>query len=155
MNHSIRQDMTKEPVTISPDVSLQDAQEIMRAWGMRHLPVTDPDKKLIGLLSDRDILRAFALGRKPSTPLGQSMSNNPFAVTGDASIGNVAREMADSKYGCAVVVNREKEVIGIFTTTDALNILARILHDPDEIDFNVLSLEDYLRSHQIAGGGVP
>ena len=149
MNHPIGKDMTAEPVTISPDVSLTDAREIMRSWGMRHLPVTD-SVRLVGILSDGDIDRALALGKRPSAKVAEAMTADPFAVSMDMPIGQVAQVMADNKYGSAVVVDHGGQVRGIFTTTDALYILARVLREPDEIDFAVLKLVDYLKIHQRA-----
>lgn len=57
--------MVSDPITIESNVGLLDAQEIMRAWGMRHLPVVEGEK-LVGVLSDRDIYRAISL-KKPTT----------------------------------------------------------------------------------------
>ena len=149
MHHPIRENMTAEPVTITPDVSIADAREIMRAWGMRHLPVTD-SSKLVGIISDGDIDRAFSVGKKASSKVADAMTRDPFYVTTRMSVGLVAEVMANNKYGCAVIVDDMERVQGIFTTTDALNILARILREPEEFDFAVLTIKDYLSSHQKA-----
>jgi len=54
------------------------------------------------------------------------MSPSPFTVSSDASLAEVCAEMAEHKYGCAVVLQRDK-VIGIFTTVDACRALGELL----------------------------
>jgi len=46
--------MVSDPITIDSSLNVQDAQEIMRSWGVRHLPVVE-NGQLVGVLSDRDI----------------------------------------------------------------------------------------------------
>lgn len=135
--------MTKQPISTGPHVSLNDAMEIMRAWGMRHLPVTEDDGKVAGLLSERDVWRYFALhpGGKPT--VGDAMVKHPYVVSPDDLLVDVAEAMADSKYGCAVVAG-SKGLCGIFTTTDALRILAKLLRDPEKGPAKILKLSDYM-----------
>lgn len=139
--------MTKEPVTVAPDLTLSEALDAMRSWGMRHLPVTEKGK-VIGLLTERDIYKHLALGHTHKTEVREAMVINPFIVSGGETLAKVARAMADNKYGCTVVVNLKGEVSGIFTTTDALTILARLLDQSGESDFHVMSIEDYLNQYQ-------
>jgi acetoin utilization protein AcuB len=47
-------------------------------------------------------------------------------VRPDTPVDEVAREMADRRYGCAVVIEGGK-VVGVFTTTDALRALSELL----------------------------
>ena len=54
------------------------------------------------------------------------MTPLPYAVTADVPLRDVAKEMADRKYGCAVVMQGTK-VQGVFTTVDALRALAECL----------------------------
>lgn len=52
---------TRDPRTVTPDVLLEDARELMLAGHFRHLPVTDgPGGPVIGMLSMRDVARATA-----------------------------------------------------------------------------------------------
>ncbi len=139
--------MTQGAVTIEPGLSVQDALEVMRSWGMRHLPVVEQEK-VVGLLSDRDIYRQMAF--QPTKKLvSEAMSLNPFTVKSGERLGPVVKMMADNKYGCAIVCNSQEKVVGIFTTTDALYILSRLLEDSDDSSgFRVMSIEEYLASWQ-------
>lgn len=149
MNH-VREGMTFEPMSIAPDVELNDAWELMRSWGMRHLPVTDGNAKVIGVLSERDILRFKALNpQRTAAAARDAMSNDPFVVEPDDSLAEVASKMAQHKYGCAIVAG-PKGILGIFTTTDALRILAELLNGPGHPPFKIMKIEEYLRTRAVA-----
>lgn len=149
MKKSINEAMTKQPVSIAGDVALSDALEIMRSWGMRHLPVTESNGAVRGLVSERDILRYMAYNHGVKAQVSDAMTREPFVVEPTESLSKVASRMAAEKFGCAIVAD-EKGIRGIFTTTDALKILAEILRDPDRNPFKVMCIEDYFRTRAIA-----
>lgn len=139
--------MVSDPITIESNVGLLDAQEIMRAWGMRHLPVVE-EEKLVGVLSDRDIYRAISLKKTNDLCVRDAMSEDPYVVQASETLAAVAKAMAEHKFGCVVIEGANKRVRGIFTTTDALYILSQLLHDPDDGKFRVMNLDEYLNSYQ-------
>jgi acetoin utilization protein AcuB len=118
--------MTKQPWTVPSNISLFDASELMRQHGIRHLPVVD-DGELVGLVSDRDLRLAHALGGRPSARVRDAMTEPAFSVNADDPIADVARMMSERKYGSAVVVTRSGVVEGIFTAVDACRALAELL----------------------------
>jgi CBS domain-containing protein len=59
---SLRDVMTKDPVTIPPDTNMRDAAEIMFEKWFRHLPVVDESGKVVGIISLRDLLSLVAEG---------------------------------------------------------------------------------------------
>jgi CBS domain-containing protein len=65
---SLREVMTKDPVTISPDKKLSDAATVMFNHWFRHLPVVDDGGQVCGILSLRDLLTLLAEGmEEPET----------------------------------------------------------------------------------------
>ncbi len=142
MQKPINGAMTKQPISIGPFVSLTDAMEIMRSWGMRHLPVTEKDGQVVGLLSERDLWRYAALHPNAKATVREAMVKGPYVVEPDDLLIDVIENMMEKKYGCAVVAN-EKGLCGIFTTTDALRILADLLRDPDGGPAKVIKLSDF------------
>lgn len=123
----IRKYMTTAPHTVGIDQSLHQAHQMMREHSIRHLPVLDGGK-LVGMLTQRDL--AVIEGLKDVDPkkvnVEDAMSNEVFAVDPDALLDEVAAEMAEKKYGSAVVVQNHK-VVGIFTTVDLAMALAELL----------------------------
>jgi acetoin utilization protein AcuB len=125
--HPIRQFMTAAPHSIGRDQPLSLAHERMRAWGIRHLPVLEAGK-LVGVLSQRDALFVETLRDvdPEKVPVEDAMSSDVYIVGPDVPLAEVAAEMADHKYGCAVVTEGPR-IVGIFTTVDALRALIGIL----------------------------
>lgn len=124
---SLRAVMVRSPRTIEADRSLADAHRLMREKGIRHLPVTRAGS-LVGILSLRDLhlVKAFREVDPAKITVENAMTPNPFTVSPDAPLAGVARTMARNKWGCAVVIEEER-VVGMFTTVDALRLLAELL----------------------------
>ena len=119
--------MTRSPHSIGADQTVGFARTLMRGHKIRHLPVLRGGT-LVGVLSDRDVYWVETLkdAEGDRLPVEDAMTPMPYAVPPDAPLAAVAREMAERKYGSAVVMEHDK-VIGVFTTTDALAALAAIL----------------------------
>lgn len=105
--------------------SIALAQELMQEHGLRHLPVLEEDK-VVGEVSERD-LRVWGLRPElgKSTSIRHIMIENPFIIDPGAPLDEVAKEMAERKLGCAIVVQAGR-LVGMFTVTDAMRALARL-----------------------------
>jgi acetoin utilization protein AcuB len=123
----IRHVMTPAPHTIGSDQKLTLAHKIMREHALRHLPVLRGGK-LVGVLSERDLyfLESIAGVDAEIDAVSDAMSTEVYTADPDDTLRDVARVMFLRKYGCAVVVERDR-LLGIFTATDALRYLADVL----------------------------
>lgn len=124
----IKERMTKSPHMVTVDTPLAKAREILREHNIRHLPVLDGGK-LVGVLSDRNIKEALASPEGERFLAEDAMMPEVFAVSPDADLSKVLEEMAEEKYGCAVIRENDETVVGVFTTVDACRLLARLLKD--------------------------
>ncbi|MCA9634137.1 MAG: CBS domain-containing protein [Myxococcales bacterium] len=122
--------MTAQPHSIGQEQTLAAAADQMRKLNVRHLPVLHGGK-LVGLLSQRDIHLVQTLPDidPEQVKVEEAMTAEPFHVAPGDTLAGVARTMADNKYGAAVVMDGSK-LVGVFTTTDALRILADHLTGP-------------------------
>jgi acetoin utilization protein AcuB len=127
---TVRDYMTPAPKTIDAEECLAAAHQRMRAFNVRHLPVISGGK-LVGVVTARDmqILETHSAVGARTTDVREAMTPAPFCVRPDASLEEVVRTMAMHKYGSAIVTSNEGEVVGIFTSADALRALAETLHD--------------------------
>ena len=120
--------MSDAPHTIGRDQKLTLAYDLMRRFGLRHLPVL-AGGKLVGVLSQRDLYFVEASAGGVSShveKVSEAMTSDVYSVAPGDLVADVARTMSERKYGCAVVVDRGS-VVGIFTATDALRLLASVV----------------------------
>ena len=122
----IQKFMTAMPHTIGSDMPLKKALDMMRDFSIRHLPV-QASGSLVGILSDRDVKLAASFKGAEELTVEDVMSPDPYTVDVDAPIDEVATEMAEHKYGSAIVRQANGKIVGIFTATDGLRVLAEVL----------------------------
>jgi acetoin utilization protein AcuB len=119
--------MTRTPHLIGAEQSMKSAHDLMRAHEIRHLPVLHGGK-LIGLLSIRDLHLVETLPDvdPERVRVEEAMTQDVYTVEPKTPLKQVVTEMAARKLGSAVVVEGTK-VVGVFTTIDALELLAERL----------------------------
>jgi acetoin utilization protein AcuB len=119
--------MSPCPYFVEQDQPMAAAHAIMRTHAIRHLPVCEHGK-LVGLVSAGDLHLVETLdGVNPDeVTVREAMTPHPYQVRPNASLRDVVQTMAHHKYGCAIVT-QGKELVGIFTTVDALNAFATVL----------------------------
>jgi acetoin utilization protein AcuB len=126
----VKEKMTKNPTTVTPEVALKDAISKMERGHFRHLPVVDNDGTLIGMLSDRDIrlIRpslAF-VGREDaavqlwSLAVQQAAVFDPISVKPETTVKEAAELMLRWHVGGLPVTVDQNKLVGIITYTDLL-----------------------------------
>jgi len=124
---TIRTVMTKSPHTIGQEQTLATAHQMMHEHSVRHLPVLEGGK-LVGILSQRDLhlIETLRDVDPEVTTMDQAMTADVYVTSPNAPLDEVTAEMAENKYGCAIIVDGKK-VVGVFTTIDALQTLSTVL----------------------------
>jgi acetoin utilization protein AcuB len=119
--------MTRTPHLIGVEQSMTAAHQVMRANGIRHLPVLHGGK-LVGVVSQRDLhfIETLSDVDPEEVPVEEAMTQDVYAVSPRTPLKEVVTEMAERKLGSVVVVEGQK-IVGVFTTIDALDTLAGIL----------------------------
>lgn len=131
--------MTRNPRTIEKMARVNEALELMRHYHFRHLPVLDKGR-LVGVITDRDIKFAKSFEDFETFNVGDVMTPDPYMIQEQALLADVASEMSEHKYGCALVVDQSSTIIGIFTSVDALRVLSATLRlSPTERTSNLQS----------------
>jgi len=119
--------MTVQPHTIGADQSLSKAGKMMAEFRLRHLPVL-AGGKLVGIVTDRDLglVQSFRDVDPDVITVDEAYSPDPYITSPEASLAEVCAEMAQHKFGCALVCDNHK-LVGIFTWIDALNAFNELL----------------------------
>lgn len=130
----IKNYMIDHPYTIDYLASASSAEKIMNAHRIRHLPVVD-GKTALGMISDRDV--ALARQRLKDKKFDGAVSVKEIGFEEDCIVDEnepldvVARKLSRQKLD-AVIVVRDKMVVGIFTAVDATRLLADLFHTHGE-----------------------
>ena len=125
---TVGQYMTATPHTIGREQPLRAARQLMHSTHVRHLPVL-ADKELVGVLSEREVELFSTLPGSALFTVEEAMVPDAYIASVDASLEQVAADMARRRIGSAVVVERGA-VVGVFTAVDALRALADALRPP-------------------------
>ena len=128
--------MSKPVITISPDMPIAEALNMMKVEKVRRFPVVK-EGKLLGVVSDKDLLNAspspvstlsiwemnYLLNK---ITVSEVMVKNVLSVTEDTPIEQAARIMADNKIG-GLPVMRDGGVVGMITETDLFKMFLELL----------------------------
>ncbi len=117
--------MTRTPYSVTPAIPINEAWDLMRKQQVRHLPVEE-NGRFVGILSERTLRLAFSYEGSDRMVVRDVMATKPFMVAPNTPLYVVALEMAEHRYGAAVIIENGKAA-GIFTTVDALRVLGEIL----------------------------
>ena len=129
--------MTTKIVTVSEQDLLESLQEQMRRLRLRHLPVVDRRSKLVGLVTHRDLLSAFASWLTDNEaaenamikqlPVRRIMQHEVLTVQPEDSLVEAGKLLWESKIGCLPVIDGEGSLVGIITEADFIRVAVQLL----------------------------
>jgi len=152
INVTVRDVMSRHPITVGPDATLLDALVLMRGQKVSGLPVVAEDGKLVGVLSQRDVARTlksaggipevtglfdllmFGLSEKTGvsvqvlrrileeTNVRDGMSSPPITIPSDASLELAAEVMRENEINRIPVIRGDR-LVGIVTRNDLVRAL--------------------------------
>ncbi len=132
----VKERMTRNPITIRPDTPVTEAQTMMKREKIHHLPVLDKDEKLVGIVSEKDLLYASP---SPASTLSvyemtsllaklkveKVMSKNVVTAAEDVPLEEAARIMADRGIG-GLPILRGSALVGIITESDLFRVFIEL-----------------------------
>lgn len=142
-DRTVREIMSRVPVSISIDATLREAQATMASLHIHHLLVYE-DARLVGILSDRDILRhlsanlgTLAEQRRDTETLRRKVFHattyRPQTVPPNTPLAEAAAILLGRDFSCLPVCNAAGEAVGIITTRDLLRGLVSCLLPNDAL----------------------
>jgi len=127
----VRDWMSPDPVSVTPDTTVAHARRMMANEAIRHLPVVN-DGRLIGIISDRDVmineaaLRAAVRKHDVASvidderPVEAVMSPAPVVIGTDADVADAAKLLVSHRINALPVINPAGRLVGILTSVDCL-----------------------------------
>lgn len=138
----VRDIMTRNPISIAQETPIGTAIDVMVERKIRHLPVVDERKAIVGIITDRDLRSAAlapaleeylsAAARRRLRAIGatleslrvkDAMTCNPVTTSPDVAVSQAAALMLERHIGSLPVVENG-ELVGIVTDRDAVKVLA-------------------------------
>lgn len=130
--------MTTPVITLASDATLLEAWALMTRRAFRHLPISSVHGTLVGMVSDRDLIRhapdlviAGIQSTAARQPLANIMSPRVLSATPTTDIREIARVMMDERVGALPILDTDRRPIGIISKQDLLRGLAN--HGPLEL----------------------
>jgi acetoin utilization protein AcuB len=132
----VKERMTRNPIFIRPDTPVTEAQALMKREKIHHLPVLDKEEKLVGIVTEKDLLYASpsvatTLSVFEMTSLlaklkvEKVMSREVVSITEDIPLEEAARIMADRRIG-GLPILRGKALVGVITESDLFRIFIEL-----------------------------
>jgi CBS domain-containing protein len=153
---SIQDIMIKSVICLGPQDTLDKAIEVLQEKVIRHIVITDEQGKLLGMVSDRDILRKlpYAGKRPPSAPkrfrehlfaadswttnflipLEDIMVRNVVHISPECSVCEAAEILYKNNISCLPIIDEQKKVRGIVTVIDMMQALLTAYEPAGEAD---------------------
>lgn len=134
----VKDRMTTQPLTVTSNTAVAEALSFMRQHNIRRLPVLDKKDRLVGIVSEKDLLYASP---SPATSLSvyeigyllsklkveEVMSKKVIAISPQAPLEEAAKVMVDNKVGGLPVIEDENRLVGIITETDVFKAIIEML----------------------------
>jgi CBS domain-containing protein len=131
----------REVLSIDPTASLEAAVAMLAKHRVGALLVLGPDRRVIGILSERDIVRALAEcgAAVLSEPLAQVMTRKVVTCSESDTVGALMEQMTTGKFRHLPVVEQD-ELVGIVSIGDVVK------HRVHEIEQESAALRDYIQT---------
>ncbi|HEY8142506.1 MAG TPA: CBS domain-containing protein [Kofleriaceae bacterium] len=119
--------MTTALMTVAPEESIESVDFEMKLSSVRHIPVVGPHNQLVGIVSDRDILRAVR--EPPTRPIADIMKREIRTVRPEDPARQALDVLLANRIGCVPVVGDDRQLVGIVTETSFLRFAREALAD--------------------------
>ena len=119
-NLHVRDLMTSSVVSVGPDESISNVHNLMAANRIRHVPVVDAEGRVLGVVSERDVIQRALF--EDTGKVTDIMAWKTETIEPDDAVATAARIMLDHKYGCLPVVDQGR-LTGILTEADFVRYL--------------------------------
>lgn len=115
----VRNVMTTDPGCCGARDSAREAARQMIDYHAGLIPVIDAERKLVGVVTDRDLAtRGIVAGKGPDTPVEEMMSSSVVCCQPDDNAGVAAEMMADRQVRRIPVVDDDQRIVGIVVQAD-------------------------------------
>ena len=119
----INECMNQDVCFVKPDCKVYDAARIMNENHIGCIPICDDEKKVLGVITDRDIvLRTVACDKDTkTTPVSEIMTTHVYTCECEQEVQEAEELMAKNQIRRMPIVDSSSKMVGILTTGDLIN----------------------------------
>jgi CBS domain-containing protein len=125
MTRTARDIMSQPVVTVSEDMNLVDAIKLLLRWHIYSMPVLDSDGKLVGLISEDEMVNSAFSGNAKDTKVREVMIKKVETHPPDTRVEEIMNQFAAGRIRSVPIVEGKK-IIGIISRRDVVRELNRI-----------------------------
>lgn len=137
----VRDAMTTRLVTVTPQTTMAEFREVLRANRISGTPVVEGGR-MVGIISIEDLIKALAAGELNAT-VGEKMTPHPVTLYDDEPLIHAVGKFSSLGYGRFPVINRQGDLVGILVQGDIVRALLRRM----EIEYHEEEVRRYRASH--------
>ncbi|PPK70943.1 CBS domain-containing protein [Actinokineospora auranticolor] len=166
-HHTIAEVMSRDPATARVDTGFAELVRLMAARSVSALPVLDEDGRVLGVVSEADLLAKESVQERPhaisallrrhaervrarGTTAGELMSSPAVTIAPEATIPHGARMMVDRRVKLLPVIDPDARLLGVVSRSDLLKMFSR----PDSEILTEIADEVFMRGLGIGTEGV-
>lgn len=116
--------MNKWPVTLSDELSVEEAWEQIKNHEIKHYPIIGAEEKLLGLLSEGDILRQLQMGT--GKKLSEIVDPETLCADPETELSDILDVFSQEKIEAVPIVDKKEKVVGILTQSDLIQTMIKI-----------------------------
>ncbi|MEM0027138.1 MAG: CBS domain-containing protein [Ignisphaera sp.] len=121
---SVKDIMKTEVITANAEASIRDVARIMSEKNIGSILIVDNSNRIIGIFTERDLVRVVALGIDLNTPIKNVMTTNVISAYLSDSIATIAIKMLEKGIRHMPVVDEHNRVVGVVSIRDVLRAYA-------------------------------
>lgn len=123
----------RQPITVSPSTSIEEAVKLMNRENIGSVIITDPEGRVLGIFTERDLVRIIAEGIRLDTDIRNAMTRNPVVIYEDEPVSRAVTIMAEKRIRHLPIVDRKGLLKGIVTARDITETFKRYLDELGDV----------------------
>ncbi|MCS7128149.1 MAG: CBS domain-containing protein [Sulfolobales archaeon] len=123
----------RPPVTVLPTATVEEAAKLMYSEGVGSVVITSPEGRVLGIFTERDLVRVVGRGIPLTTRVGEVMTKNPVTIRTEDALTKAVLILAERKIRHLPVVDEEGRVRGVISARDIASTLKKYLEELGEV----------------------
>ncbi|MEM4631280.1 MAG: MFS transporter [Acidilobaceae archaeon] len=114
----------REPIYLNSGAKLKDLVNIIARENVGLVPIVDEEKRVLGVISESDVVRLLATNLDLETPVDSVMRRDVIGVSRTATVRDAAEQMLKHNIRHVVILGEDKKLLGVLSVKDVLRAVA-------------------------------